>query len=152
MQDQDVLMTRGFKNLVEAGKVTGYQVNMRIPYYRGIYLSAVDYLKLTVDGRDIARDELRIMVNGKSFTMPEMEEAGDTRWFYGHPATLMVTKPGGLMPGIHSIQVGITIRKSYFPATDPEHLYDFFDLWKDGKFVPFIEPPTVARKKMTLVD
>lgn len=152
MQDPYVIMTRGFKNSATNGRVTGYQINIRIPYYRGVYLSAVDYLKLTVDGQDIARDNLRIVVNGKTFTMSEMEEAGDTRWFYGDPATLVVAKAGGLSPGIHAVAVGIVIRKSYFPATDPEHLYDFFGLWKNGKFEPFIEPPTVVTKKMTLVQ
>ena len=153
MQDPYVIMTTGFKNSVTgAAAATGYQIKIRIPYYRGVYLSAVDYLKLTVDGQEIARDNLRIVVNGRTFTMPEMEEAGDTRWFYGDPATLLVAKPGGLVPGIHTITVGITIRKSYFPAEDPERLYDFFGLWKSGQYKPFIEPPTLITKKVTLVQ
>lgn len=152
MQDPYVIMGTGFKNSVAGGRITGYQVKVRIPYYRGTYLSAVDYLKLTVDGQDVPRDDVRIVVNGKTFTMPEMEDAGDTRWYFGDPATLMVAKSGGLAPGLHTVTVGITIRKSYFGATDPEHLYDFFGLWKNGKYTPFIEPPTVITKKMTLVQ
>ena len=152
MQDPYIIMTTGFKNSTGGGAVTGYQIKIRIPYYRGVYLSAVDYLKLSVDGQDIARENLRIVVNGRTFTMAEMEEAGDTRWFYGDPATLLIAKAGGLAPGIHTITVGITIRKSYFPAQDPERLYDFFGLWKSGTYTPFIEPPTLITKKVTLVQ
>lgn len=152
MQDPYVIMGTGFKNTVTGTEVTGYQVNVRIPYYRGVYLSAVNSLTLSVDGRPVPRGQIRIVVSGHSFALDEAEEAGDTRWGFGDPATLLVQQAGGLKPGLHTVEVGIAIRKSYFPHEDPEHLYNFFGLWRDGKFVPYLEPPKVVSKRMTLVQ
>jgi hypothetical protein len=153
MQDPYVIMNTGFKNTVEAGKVSGYQFDIRIPYYRSVFLSAVHTLDVAVDGETVAPKDLRIVVAGKTFTIAQMYEADSVRWGFGDPATLLVSKPGGLKPGIHSFKVGIVIRKSYLPATDPEHLYeDFPGLYHDGKYSTYIEGPTVITKKMTLVQ
>jgi len=147
-----VIMTRGFKNVVTDGKTTGFELNIRIPYYRGIFLSLVHYLSLRIDGQPVAREQIHIVVAGRVFTLAEMEEADDIRWKFGAPATLRVTQADGLTPGVHTVEVGIVIRKSYFPQEDPEKLYEFFDLWKDGKYTPYIERPSVITKRMTLVQ
>jgi hypothetical protein len=153
MQDRYAIMNTGFKNLVDGGSITGYQVNIREPYYRGTFLSSVHYLDLAVDGAKVPREDIKIMVSGKTFTLDQMEEADDVRWGFGDAATLLVRKAGGLSPGIHEIRLGITIRKSYLPATDPEHLYsDFPGLWRDGKYSTYIEAPSFITKRMTLVQ
>lgn len=153
MQDPYVIMNTGFKNVLERGNATGYQIDIRVPYYRGIFLSSVHSLELSVDGEKIPLDALKITVSGKTFTIPQMYEADSVRWGFGDPATLTVSRPGGLKPGIHSVQVAVVIRKSYLPATDPEHLYeDFPGLWQNGKYSTYIEGPTVITKRMTLVQ
>jgi len=153
MQDPYVIMNTGFKNTVEGGTASGYQLDIRIPYYRSVYLSAIHSLELAVDGEPITAQDLRIVVAGRTFTIPQMFEADSVRWGFGDPATLLVSRTGGLKPGIHTIKVAIVVRKSYLPATDPEHLYeDFPGLWKDGKYSTYIEGPTVITKKMTLVQ
>lgn len=153
MQDPYVIMNTGFKNTLEAGRTSGYQLDVRIPYYRSVYLSAVHSLDLTVDGTKIAPKDIRIRVAGKTFTIDQMYEADSVRWGFGDPATLLVASPGGLQPGIHTVRVGILIRKSYLPATDPDHLYEEFPgLWKNGKYSTYLESPTVVTRKMTLVQ
>lgn len=154
MQDRYVIMGTGFKNVVKDGHATGYQLDVRIPYYRGVYLSAVHFLELAMDGKPVPDAKLRIVVSGQAFTIPEMYEADNVRWDFGAPATLLVEAPGGLDPGLHTVRVGIVIRKSYLPAEDPEHLYDeaFSGVWRDGKYSTFIEKPTVISRAMTLVQ
>lgn len=153
MQDRYVIMNTGFKNTVEGAATTGFQLNIREPYYRGTFLSSVHYLDLAIDGVQVPRDRIRIMVSGKTLTLDQMEEADDVRWQFGDAATLLVKRPGGLVPGIHEIRVGITIRKSYLPPDDPNHLYsDFPGLWHDGKYTTFIEPPSFITKRMVLVQ
>lgn len=152
MQDPYVIMTRGFKNTVENGRATGYQVDIRIPYYRGTFLSLVHTLTLKVDGQAIPPEQFQIEVAGRRHSYAQMLEAEDVRWDFGAPATLLVAKPGGLAPGLHEVEVGIAIRKSYLPPDDPEHLYAFFPgIYRDGKYQGFIEGPTVVSRKMTLV-
>ena len=121
MQDPYVIMNTGFKNTVEGGTTSGYQLDIRIPYYRSVYLSAIHSLDLSVDGAAVPQQDIRIVVAGKPFTMAGMFEADSVRWGFGDPATLLVTHAGGLKPGIHTVKVGIVVRKSYLPATDPEH-------------------------------
>lgn len=153
MQDPYVIMNTGFKNLPDVSARAGYQIDIRVPYYRGIFLSSVHSLELAVDGQVIAPESMRIRVSGQTFTMAQMLEADEVRWGFGDPATLLVAHPGGLRPGIHEVRVAIVIRKSYLPATDPEHLYeDFPGLWKNGKYSTFIEGPTVVTRRMTLVQ
>jgi hypothetical protein len=153
MQDPYVIMNTGFKNTVEGGTTSGYQLDIRIPYYRSVYLSAIHSLDLSLDGATVPQQDIRIVVAGKTFTIAEMFEADSVRWGFGDPATLLVTRAGGLKPGIHTVKVGIVVRKSYLPATDPEHLYaDFPGLWENGKYHTYIEGPTVVTRKMTLVQ
>ena len=153
MQDRYVIMNTGFKNTISRGVTTGYQLNIREPYYRGTFLSSVHYFDLTVDGTLVPRDRIKIMVSGKTVTLSQMEEADNIRWQFGDPATLFITQAGGLVPGIHEIKVGITIRKSYLPPDDPTHLYsDFPGLWRDGVYHTFIEDPSFITKRMVLVQ
>jgi hypothetical protein len=123
-----------------------------MPYYRGTFLSLVHAFTLRVDGADVPREQIRFLVAGKTFSMAEVEEADEVRWEFGAPAVVRVARTGGLAPGLHEIEVGIVIRKSYLPPEDPERLYDFYDVWKTGKYTTFIEPPTVVKKKITLVQ
>ena len=37
MLEMDVIQVRGFRNIVEGGKVTGFQFRVRSTYYRGMY-------------------------------------------------------------------------------------------------------------------
>jgi hypothetical protein len=150
MQDPYFLMTRGFKNVVERGVTLGYQINIRIPYYRGVFLSLIDNLSLSVDEQRIPPEQITLSVCGRSFTFAEMQQAENVRWDYGAPAALRVARSGGLSPGIHTIEVGMLVRKAYLPPEDPEHLYEFS--YRGGQYHPFTEPPTVVRRRMTLVQ
>jgi len=102
MQDPWVIMNTGFKNTLAAGSVGGYQIDIRIPYYRSVYLSAIHSLDLSVDGEAIPQQDLRIAVAGKTFTIAQMYEADSVRWGFGDPATLLVHRQGGLKPGLHT--------------------------------------------------
>ena len=150
MQDQYIIMTRGFKNVREGDRALGYQFNIRIPYYRGTFASLIHTLMVNVDGEDIPLERIRFILAGKEMTLPELDEADEIRWNFREAATLRVLQDGGLEPGLHTVQVGMTIRKSYSPPEDPQHLYPY--MWRDGVYHPYMEPPTVGIRKMTLVQ
>ncbi len=54
---------------------------------------------------------------------------------------------GGLATGMHSVQLGIVIRKSYIPHADPENLFDF----ARTTLVPFLQAREGATQRMSLV-
>ena len=48
--DKQVIQSVGFRNIEENGEVTGFQLKIRLPYYRGVYLSQIRPGHLIVDG------------------------------------------------------------------------------------------------------
>ena len=48
--EKQVIQSVGFRNTVENGEITGFQFKIRLPYYRGIFLSQIRPGTLFVDG------------------------------------------------------------------------------------------------------
>ena len=115
---KDVLCEDGFVNRLEDGIITGFNVRMRIPYYRGVPLSLVGDVLIIADGIHYTGEDLLIEVHGGTFTLAEMTTVVRHRWNYGEKATIKVLKPGGLTPGIHHIEAYAKIRVSYMPKVE----------------------------------
>lgn len=116
MNEKYMICTDGFENVYEDGKIIGFNVRIRIPYYRGIRLSLIDDIRVKVDGEPVLREDLRFTTSsGYTFTMKEMETVTKYRWEYGEKAKLTVLKPGGLAAGKHKIEVTVFLRISYMP-------------------------------------
>jgi Domain of unknown function (DUF6379) len=113
--EQDIIQQKGFRN-VGVGELTGFQVAVRCPYYRGIWASLLEGVELTVDGETFGADQVRWTLAGTAFTRGELPEATNARWPFEEPAVLTVDKPGGLDPGLHDVQVAVTWRWSYIPV------------------------------------
>ena len=111
-----VIQTYGFRNVVEDGKVVGFQFKVRNPYYRGVYLSQILAGYCTVDGEDIGRDNIFWKVGGdRVYSWQQMKEARQTHWNLLQCATIIVKKPGGLKQGFHDLRYSFTSTKSYLP-------------------------------------
>jgi Domain of unknown function (DUF6379) len=93
----------------------GFAFLGRLPYYRGLGLSMIEDIQITVDGEAVARDNVRFSVRGKTYTLDQMETVYDDRWNFGEKATIIALKPGGLTPGSHSIEFAVRMRVSYLP-------------------------------------
>ncbi|HEY8588867.1 MAG TPA: DUF6379 domain-containing protein [Naasia sp.] len=59
----------------------GIAVSVQLPWYRSLWLSAVDDVSARVDGQEIPRDRLRFELQGRSYTIDELPEQWDTLWF-----------------------------------------------------------------------
>ena len=106
----------GFKNTEKEGKVTGFQFDMKIQYYRGITLSIIRNIEVTVDGVEYPREAVRFTVNGETFSLEEMRTVITNRWLFGQYATVTVLTEGGLKKGKHHIKCTQTIAPSYMPC------------------------------------
>jgi hypothetical protein len=163
MFEKYMICTREFGNVSKNGQITGFQLNIRINYYRGVYLSQVDTLKLVVDGEEFPAEKMTFTVpehgpnipsTRKTYTFEELGKATKTRWFFGDLMTLTVPKPGGLSSGMHKIQLGLFVRNSYVPRFDKEQLFDFFGSHPDGA-THYGEPParlSLVTKNVSLVQ
>ena len=87
----------------------------RLPYYRGLGLSMVEDIQVTVDGEAIAREDVRFSVRGKTYTLDQMETVYDDRWNFGEKARITALKSGGLAPGKHTVEFAVRNRISYLP-------------------------------------
>lgn len=92
----------------------GFAFLGRLPYYRGLGLSMVEDIEVSVDGEAIPREQVRFSVRGKTYTLDEMETVYDNRWNFGEKATIIALN-GGLAPGKHTIGFGTRLRISYLP-------------------------------------
>lgn len=115
MFDKYMICEEGFQNTVENGEVIGFQFGARLPYYRGLGLSMVEDIGITVDGEAVPREQILFSVRGRTWTLAEMETEIDERWEMGEVATLMVKRPNGLTSGEHKIELSEQLRISYLP-------------------------------------
>jgi hypothetical protein len=93
----------------------GFAFLGRLPYYRGLGLSMIEDIQITVDGETVAREDVRFTVRGKTYTLDEMETVYDNRWNFGEKALITALKPGGLSAATHSVTFAVRYRVSYLP-------------------------------------
>ena len=113
--DKQVIQSVGFRNIEENGEVTGFQLKIRLPYYRGVYLSQIRPGHLIVDGESFGENEIMWRVNGEDYTYDDMRKDMWTHWHPMEPATLIVKKQGGLQQGYHDLTYGFFCTHSYMP-------------------------------------
>ncbi len=115
MFDKYMICEDLFTNVSEGGRVIGFQFNARLPYYRGLGISMVEDLAVTVDSESYPRAAIRVTLHGNTYTLGQMENEFDDRWEFGEEGTLTVLKPGGLAPGEHKVNLEDRLRISYLP-------------------------------------
>ena len=115
MMDNKMICTELFENIVENGETVGFVFLGRLPYYRGLGLSMIEDIVVTVDGAAIARKDIRFSVRGKTYTLDQMETVYDDRWNFGEKARIIGLKAGGLSAGRHKIEFAVRMRVSYLP-------------------------------------
>ena len=59
----------------------GISVSVQLPWYRSLWLSAVDDVAATVNGVEITKESLRFELQGKSYSIAELPEQWETLWF-----------------------------------------------------------------------
>lgn len=131
--DVQVLSNKGFKNRYDSeGNCTGFEVYARCFYYRGIPLCLVDDCQLTVDGEHFGTDKISFGVEGEEFRFEEMSTIQAYYWNYGHLATIIVDKPGGLdETKEHTFEYSHRLRTYYLPFNHTGHAVVTMGVKKD---------------------
>lgn len=115
MLEKECIQSRGFRNVVNQGKNTGFQFNIRSLYYRGLWLSQLREATITVDGETFSGNQITWTINGITYEQEEMLTLGNVHWGLLEPATLTVRKENGLKSGSHDIELTYQYSSSYFP-------------------------------------
>ena len=130
MFDKYFICDESFKNVVDDGQVVGFQIGVKVSYYRGVVLGIVNDMRVTVDGQTYGKEDMTFNVKAGSFTFEQMVGRDDVRWDFGEVAYLHIKKPGGLAEGRHSVRVfeeirivnGMEIPPVMFVAEDEKEL------------------------------
>jgi hypothetical protein len=115
MFDNKVIIENSLQNVNTADGQHGFSLKARLPYYRGLGLSMVEDIAITVDGEKIPRENVRFTARGNTWTLDEMETEYGDRWNFAEQATITAFKAGGLAAGQHEVQLAIRFRVSYLP-------------------------------------
>ena len=115
MFDKYMIVEQGLRNRSEGGKAVGFELGARLPYYRGLGLSMVEDVAVTVDGKAVAREAIALRLRGRRWTLAQMETEFDEAWGMGEVAIVEVDWPGGLAPGAHQLELAERLRISYMP-------------------------------------
>lgn len=59
----------------------GLAIAIKLPWYRSLWLSSVSDITVTVDGRRIPGDALRVELAGETYRVAELPDRWDVLWF-----------------------------------------------------------------------
>ncbi|OAN62330.1 C-glycoside deglycosidase beta subunit domain-containing protein [Sphingomonas sp. TDK1] len=115
MFDKYLIQADSLRNTGPAEAPTGFAFDAKLGYYRGIGLSMIEKLDVSIDGTLLPREAVRFDEGRGPLTLAAMETAYDRRWAFGAKATILVAHPGGFPAGEHELSLTEQLRVSYLP-------------------------------------
>lgn len=97
------------------GTEDGFAFDAMLGYYRGLGLSMVEDLVISIDGDPVPRDAIFFDEGEGPIALGDMEHAYDRRWPFGSKATIIVKSPQALAAGDHRLSLKEVLRISYLP-------------------------------------
>jgi hypothetical protein len=92
----------------------GIAVSIQLPWYRSLWLSAVDDVAVTVNGAAVPKDQLRFELQGRSYGIDELREQSETLWFLQDRPDIMIPLEPVPEPGDRvDVDVTLTLRLLY---------------------------------------
>ncbi|WP_341995979.1 DUF6379 domain-containing protein [Microbacterium sp. LWH7-1.2] len=93
---------------------SGIAVAVQLPWYRSLWLSAVDDVAASVNGVEIPKDSLRFELQGKSYRIEELPEQSETLWFVADKPEVVIDLGRAPEPGEKlTVEVVLTMRLLY---------------------------------------
>lgn len=110
--DERVLPQQNFKNIYLNDNRVGFNLGIRLNYYRGQHLSTIERLEVKVDGQAIQQHLILFCINNKKFTIPQLNDLYAEFWALRTTANLEIYN-GGLSEGEHDIELALELRIPY---------------------------------------
>jgi sugar phosphate isomerase/epimerase len=122
--ERDLIQSVGFRNVIEGGRVTGFQFRLRMPSYRGMAASLIDGVAVRVDGIiDVGPDVPLWNFGERTYTLQQLWESDGVRWPLEEAAVVTVPLDGGLSQGVHELSIELRLRMSYIPLEHQPSIY-----------------------------
>ncbi len=90
-----------------------FTFRLRMPWYRSLPLSSLEGLDVTLDGVPTASEELRISLDGATYSLGDLPPLHDRWWYVADAAEVRVPCAGQLAAGAHELDVTVALRIPY---------------------------------------
>ncbi|MFT4211818.1 MAG: DUF6379 domain-containing protein [Microbacterium sp.] len=122
--ERDLIQSVGFRNVRDGDRVTGFQLRLRMPSYRGMAASLIDGVAVRVgDLVDVGPEVPLWTLQGKTYTLQELWDSDGVRWPLEDAAVVTVPFEGGLPDGVHEVSIELRLRMSYIPEEHQPSTY-----------------------------
>lgn len=101
------------ENFYVGNVIAGYEFKLQYPSYRGTFLSCIEAIRFQVDGEDVDKKDVVLLLNEKQFLIDELAECFKEYWYALDLATVRVLNNGGLAAGEHEVRVYLKHRIPY---------------------------------------
>lgn len=108
--DAFLVWSEGAENIEVYGRKIGFRFQIRMPNFRGNYLSCIEELTFTLDGEAIDPQQTELLLNDKRFRVDELAQLYKEYWNVNDCCVVEVMQDGGLQ-GEH--RIGATMRLRY---------------------------------------
>lgn len=117
MFDKYLINEATVKNTGPLDAPDGFAFDAKLGYYRGIGLSMIDDLVITVNQKPVERADISLRLRQSDEALPLIQFGMqlEQRWEFGETATIVVKRPGGLLKGTHQLGLKQVLRISYLP-------------------------------------
>jgi hypothetical protein len=106
------------KNRVIEKSCTGYTFQIDNLSYRGIWVSTLEDIELTVDGVKVPKSDMLFKVHGLNIPIEEMVHHSYVFWWAKDQAIVSVNRVGGLPKGDHKFELIIKKRQDFGHSYD----------------------------------
>ncbi|MGP0222442.1 C-glycoside deglycosidase beta subunit domain-containing protein [Paenarthrobacter sp. NCHU4564] len=122
--ERDLIQATGFRNVRSGDRLTGFQLKLRMPSYRGMAASLIDGVAVRVGSLvDVPAPVPVWTFGGTTYTLQDLQETDGVRWPLEEAATVTVPFEGGLPQGVHEVSVELKLRMSYIPQEHQPSVY-----------------------------
>lgn len=119
MNAKQMLLPEDVEDVLINGIPAGFNVKLRIPYYRGVSLSLVEDITIKYDNEVYPKDLLTFTTKDGTFKFKDMETMTTHRWEFGEKAVIFVPRIGGFGMSHHRVEAIVAIRVSYMGGAYP---------------------------------
>lgn len=101
------------KNKSFGSNCTGYTFQIDNLSYRGIWVSTIEDIELTVDGEKVPKNAMLFCIHGMKIPIDDLGGHSEVFWGAKDDGILSVNKVGGLKAGDHKFEIVIKKRADF---------------------------------------
>src|SRR5688572_2362004 len=99
----------------------GFALSLTLPWYRSLWLSSVTSLQLTVDGVEIAAEDLAFELKGVRYSLDELPQQSEVLWYLQeHPLLIAARETPIELGETHDVRLVGQLRLPYMQIAPGE--------------------------------